>query len=93
MTMLELLKYIKVYMQVMLGQVSKTIIRPGQVYTGPFVCVQAINECTLTSFTDTQISEGAFQANDIIDSGAVVFGNITNVEISAGLMIGYKQIL
>lgn len=91
--MIEILKFIKLYLQLMLGQTAKTVVRPGQAYTGSYMMLQAITDCTVVSISDNQLQEGAWQTDDTITAGTVIFGDFSQIEISAGLLVAYHKIV
>ena len=89
--MIEVLNQIKTYLSIMLGQTPKVLIKPNVTHNRNFIALQAVNDSTVTTLTDSQIQGTGWQTGDVIDSGTVLFGDFTAVEISAGLMVGYLR--
>lgn len=68
---------------------STVVSGTGTANSGPYVAIQILKDTTISAITAPSI-EGSASLTTTLPAGTVVYGNITSVTISLGLLIAYK---
>lgn len=71
------------------GQQGGEVITPGSTFTGPYRWIQVIQDTVLAGIVTTNLANEGDLLSTTIPAGIGIGGNITEIELTSGLVIAY----